>query len=97
MRISDSTLRRFWKNYRGGGRATKGIDPKVAEHLWDLLSALDAAARPEDMDQPAWDFHALTGDRKGQYAVEIRAQFRLVFEWERDEAVRVRREDYHGR
>jgi proteic killer suppression protein len=96
MRISDSTLRRFWKNYRPGSRATKGIDPVVAEHLWDLLSALDAAARPEDMKQPGWAFHALTGNRKGQYAVEIRAQFRLVFEWENDEPVRVRQEDYHG-
>jgi hypothetical protein len=56
MRISDSTLRRFWKNYRPGGRATKGIDPMVAEHLWDLLSALSAAARPEDMKQPGWAF-----------------------------------------
>jgi toxin HigB-1 len=49
------------------------------------------------MAQPGWDFHPLTGDRKGQYAVEIRGLFRLVFEWENDEAVRVRQEDYHGR
>jgi proteic killer suppression protein len=91
MRISDGTLRRFWKT----GRA-KGIDPRSAEHLEDLLSALDAAARPEDMAQPGWHFHPLAGNRKGQYAVEIRGNWRLVFEWEDDEPVRVRQEDYHG-
>lgn len=92
MRISDGTLRRFWKK----GRA-KGIDARAAAHLIELLSALNAATRPGDMDQPGWDFHSLTGDRKGQYAVEIRGLFRLVFEWENDEAVRVRQEDYHGK
>jgi toxin HigB-1 len=92
MRFTDRTLRRFWK----AGRA-KGIDPRSAEHLKELLSALDAAMRPADMAQPGWNFHPLTGDRKGQYAVEVRGLFRLIFEWEDDEAVRVRQEDYHGR
>jgi toxin HigB-1 len=92
MRISDGRLRRFWRT----GRA-KGIDPSSIEHLKELLSALNAATRPSDVAQPGWDFHPLTGDRKGQYAVEIRGLFRLVFEWENDEAVRVRQEDYHGR
>jgi proteic killer suppression protein len=92
MRISDGTLRRFWKN----GRA-KGIDSRSAEHLKELLSALNAAVRPEDMAQPGWDFHPLTGNRKGQFAVEIRGSFRLVFEWENGEPVRVRQEDYHGK
>jgi toxin HigB-1 len=92
MRISDGRLRRFWRT----GRA-KGIDPRCIEHLKELLSALNAATRPSDMAQPGWDFHPLTGGRKGQYAVEIRGLFRLVFEWENDEAVRVRQENYHGR
>jgi proteic killer suppression protein len=92
MRFSDGTLRRFWKTGR-----TKGVDPRSVEHLMELLSALDAATRPSDMAQPGWDFHPLTGDRKGQYAVEVRGLFRLVFEWEGDEPVRVRQEDYHGK
>jgi len=56
MRISDGTLRRFWRK----GRA-KGIDARSAEHLQELLATLDAAAAPGDMDQPGWDFHPLTG------------------------------------
>jgi proteic killer suppression protein len=92
MRFSDKTLQRFWKSGR-----PKGIDSRSVERLHRLLSLLDAATRPEDMNQPGYAFHALTGNRAGQYAVEIRANHRLVFEWEGGEAVRVRIEDYHGR
>ena len=84
-------LKNFWQK----GRA-KGIDPKSAERLEELLSALDVASKPEDMNVPGWGFHALTGNRKGQYAVEIRAQYRLVFEWENGQPVRVNEEDYPG-
>jgi proteic killer suppression protein len=92
MRFSDKTLQRFWKSGR-----PKGIDSRSVERLRRLLSLLDAATIPEDMDQPGYGFHALTGNRAGQYAVEIRANHRLVFEWEDGEAVRVRIEDYHGK
>jgi proteic killer suppression protein len=92
VRISDGKLRRFWKS----GRA-KGIDSRSAERLEELLSMLDAATRPKDMSQPGYAFHPLTGDRKGQFAVEVRANWRLVFEWENGEAVRVKMEDYHGK
>jgi toxin HigB-1 len=92
MRFSDKALKRFWEK-----GIAKGVDPKSAERLKDLLSALDQAAAPEEMNIPGWAFHPLKGDRKGQYAVEIRANHRLVFEWTDGEAVRVRQEDYHGR
>jgi toxin HigB-1 len=90
MRFTDKALKNFWRT----GRA-KGIDPKSVDRLKDLLSALDSATCPEDMSIPGWGFHPLIGDRKGQYVVEIRAQWRLVFEWIDGEAVRVRSEDYH--
>jgi toxin HigB-1 len=92
MHFSDKTLQKFWKS----GRA-KGIDSRSVERLRRLLSLLDAAIKPEDMNQPGYAFHALTADRAGQFAVEVRANHRLVFEWESGEAVRVRIEDYHGK
>jgi proteic killer suppression protein len=92
MRFSDKTLQKFWKSGR-----PKGIDSRSAERLRRLLSLLHAATKPEDMSQPGYAFHALAGNRAGQYAVEIRANHRLVFEWEEGEAVRVRIEDYHGK
>ncbi len=92
MRISDPTLRKFWRT----GRA-KGINAEEVELLRDMLSALNAATSPQDLDQPGWRFHRLKGDRAGQYALDLSHPYRLVFEWENGEAARVRREDYHGR
>jgi proteic killer suppression protein len=48
------------------------------------------------MRLPGFKFHELKGNRKGQFAVTVRANFRIVFEWEDGKAVRVNEEDYHG-
>lgn len=84
-------LKRLWK-----GRGAKGIDPRSLPRVRRILSALDAASAPHDMDLPGFHFHELKGDRKGQFAVTIRANWRIVFEWENDRAVRIDMEDYHG-
>ena len=89
--FQDKVLKALWERGR-----VKGIDAKSQARLVELLGALDAATKPEDMDLPGYGFHGLKGNRKNQFAVEIRGNFRLVFEWEAGEAVRVRQEDYHG-
>ena len=68
-----------------------------AELLQDMLSALSAATMPEDMRRPGWRFHALKGNRAGQFAVDLIHPWRLVFEWEEGQAIRIRKEDYHGK
>ncbi len=85
-------LKALWQR----GRA-KGVDPKSADRIVTILDLLDKATKPEDMDLPGFEFHQLKGDRCHQYAVEIRAQWRIVFEWEDGQAVRVDEEDYHGK
>jgi proteic killer suppression protein len=85
------TLQALWEKDQ-----TKGIDPKSLKKIRRILSALNAAAKPDDMNLPGFNFHELKGNRKGHYAVTIRANFRIVFEWDNGEAVRVREEDYHG-
>jgi toxin HigB-1 len=75
---------------------TKGIDPKSLKKIKRILSALNVATKPEDMRLPGLSFHELSGDRKGEYAVTVRANFRIVFEWENGKPVRVNEEDYHG-
>jgi len=84
-------LRDYWLKGQ-----TKGIKPEWLNRVHDLLSALDAASAPEDMRLPTFGFHALKGDRKGDYAVTVRANWRLTFQWEDGHAVRVNLEDYHG-
>lgn len=89
--FKSKVLKALWQR----GRA-KGIDPKSAERIVVILDYLHNATRPEDMEIPGFKFHKLKGNRKDQYAVEIRAQWRVVFEWEDGQAVRVDEEDYHG-
>jgi proteic killer suppression protein len=85
-------LRDYWM--KGIGR---GIKPEWLDRVHDLLSSLDAAEAPEDMRLPTYGFHPLKGNRKGEYAVTIRANWRITFAWEGGGAVRVDMEDYHGR
>jgi proteic killer suppression protein len=89
--FSDGALKRLWEDGR-----SKGIDPKSMPKIKRILASLDAARHPDELNLPGYRFHALTGDRQGQYAVTIRANWRIVFEWDGEHAVRVRQEDYHG-
>jgi toxin HigB-1 len=89
--FSDKVLKRFFET-----GASKGIDPKSRQRLTDILDALDAATKPDDMDLPGFAFHPLKGDRQAQFAVTVRAQWRIVFEWQDGRPVKVRQEDYHG-
>ena len=91
MRFKDKSLKRFWNT----GRA-KGINPEHSDRLKELLSALNAATKPGDMDLPGYAYHHLKGNRAGEFAVEISGPFRLVFEWHDGEAILVRPENYHG-
>jgi len=40
-------------------------------------------------------FHALGGNRKGQYAISINKKWRVCFEWHDDNAYDVEIIDYH--
>ena len=60
-----------------------------------ILSVLDSAGRIEDMDQPAFRLHPLKGDLKGQWAVTVRANWRITFRFEAREAHDVDLVNYH--
>ncbi|MDO9307387.1 MAG: type II toxin-antitoxin system RelE/ParE family toxin [Mesorhizobium sp.] len=47
------------------------------------------------MDLPHFRLHPLTGDRKGLWAVTVRANWRIVFRFENGEASDVDLTDYH--
>ena len=72
-----------------------GVNPQQAERLIDILARLDVSASPEDMDLPGFRLHALKGDRKGQWAVSVSGNWRLVFAFEGEDAVEVDLVDYH--
>jgi toxin HigB-1 len=60
-----------------------------------ILSALDAAGEIEDMDQPTFKLHPLKGDLKNYWAVTVRANWRVVFQFANGKASNVDLRDYH--
>lgn len=71
------------------------LPPDLVDRIALILLALDAAAGPDDMNRPSWRLHSLKGDRKGQWAVTVRANWRIVFGFDAANAIDVDFVDYH--
>ena len=71
---------------------------KVAANLQarmlQILDALDAAATPEEMNVPGWNFHGLQG-RPKRYTTHVNGPWCITFEFEDGDALRVDLEQYH--
>ncbi|MEI7582032.1 type II toxin-antitoxin system RelE/ParE family toxin [Runella sp.] len=70
--------------------ATKGdcskLNPAHVSKIRLILTRLDAADSPEQMNQVGYGFHALKGDLKGFYAVKVSGNWRIIFRFEGDNA-----------
>ena len=73
----------------------KGVSAQHGARMERMLDRLDAAREAKDMDLPGYKFHALKGGRKGEFAVSISGNWRIVFEFDGQDAVNVNLEDYH--
>ena len=60
-----------------------------------MLTMLDNAKRPDDMNAPNWKLHPLTGNLAGHYAVTVNGNWRMIFAFECEDAVLVDYLDYH--
>ncbi len=90
MRFAHRGLRRFYEH-----DDTRGLDTAHVERLRRMLTALQDAHSPQNMDLPGWRLHRLKGDRRGQWSVRVSGNWRLVFRFESGEAVDVDLIDYH--
>ena len=72
-----------------------GIQPHHAGKLLIMLTMLDSARRPDDMNAPGWRFHLLTGNLAGHYSVTINGNWRMTFTFEGSDAELVDYQDYH--
>lgn len=73
----------------------RGIRPDLADTIQEILTVLDNAATPQDLDLPGYRLHALKGDRKGFWSVAVRANWRIIFRFEDEDAFDVELIDYH--
>jgi toxin HigB-1 len=72
-----------------------GIQPAHAKRLRNLLTALNAASGPSDMNAPGYGLHPLRGNMEGHWSVSISGNWRLTFAFEGEDAILVDYQDYH--
>jgi proteic killer suppression protein len=76
-----------------GSRA--GIQPMHAARLKRLLTALDVASRPGDMDAPGNNLHPLKGEFASRWQVKVNGNWRLTFAFQGEDVILVDYQDYH--
>lgn len=83
-------LERFYQT----GNAS-GIQAKHIKRLRLILSNLDQAESPNDMDLPGLRLHELKGSRKDIWSVSVSGNWRVTFRFVGRDAEIVNYEDYH--
>lgn len=72
-----------------------GVNPQHVRKLTLILGLLNVAKEPAAMAVPGFRLHPLGGDRKGQWAVTVSGNWRVVFAFEGSDATDVDLVDYH--
>ena len=60
-----------------------------------MLARLDGADTPQAMKIPGYRLHPLKGDLSGFWTVTVRANWRIIFRFEENDALDVELIDYH--
>ncbi len=74
---------------------TRGLQQNQVKRLRSILARLEASDGPADMDFPGLRLHPLTGERQGFYAVDVSGNWRVIFQYEGEDAADVDLVDYH--
>ncbi len=83
-------LERFYKT-----GSTSGIKNEHSRRLRLILTNLDQAECPGDMDLPGMRLHRLKGQRKNYWSVSISGNWRVTFKFINRNIEIVNYEDYH--
>ena len=72
-----------------------GIRPDLVDTVERVLLVLDSATTPQALSIPRYRLHPLKGDLKGFWSVTLRANWRIIFRFEGNDAFDVEPIDYH--
>lgn len=73
----------------------RGLNPGHVARIRRILTTLQDARAPSDMNLPGWRLHPLRWERSGRWSVRVSGNWRIVFRFENLEAVDVDLIDYH--
>ncbi len=71
------------------------IDARLHKRILRRLDTLDAAAEPEDLNLPGFNFHQLRGFEPTRYTVHVNGPWCITFEFDDGDAFRIDLEQYH--
>ena len=79
--------------YERGDRS--GVNAAHVARLERILTLLDVAQRPADIDLPGYRLHPLKGERKGEWSVSVSGNWRVTFRFDEGDVTDLNYEDYH--
>lgn len=75
--------------------SAKGIQAEHRTKLSSILSALDAAAEPNELALPSYRLHPLEGKLKGHWSIWVNGNWRVTFRFVGADVELVDYQDYH--
>ena len=72
-----------------------GVRPDLANTIQEILTVLDDAVAPQELNLPGYRLHMLKGDMQGFWSATVRANWRIIFRFEGTDAFDVELIDYH--
>lgn len=76
------------------GDASK-LQPQHVSKIRLILTRLDAARTPEELNVPGYGLHQLNGDLKNFWSIKVDKNFRIIFKIENENTEDVDYKDYH--
>ena len=73
----------------------RGIQPKHAPKLGQILDRLNQANEIRDMNYPGADLHLLQPKQQGRWAIKVSGNWRLTFIFKGGDAYELNYADYH--
>ncbi len=73
----------------------KGIQPKQASKLEEILDRLNQAREIRDMNFPGSGLHLLQPKKESRWGVKVSGNWRITFVFKAGHAFEVNYEDYH--
>jgi proteic killer suppression protein len=83
-------LKRFYERDDRSGIRADWVDT-----VQEILTVLDDANTPQDLNLPGYRLHPLKGDLKSYWSVTVRANWRIIFRFQETDAFDVELTDYH--
>ena len=71
------------------------ISPLQLDEIELILVDLDVAATIAHLDRPGYRLHSVRGQMQGYYAIDVSANWRIVFRFEAGVATDINLVDYH--